>query len=61
MKETLYIYKYAPKLNNQIYQCGSSFLLSIFKACIVSIIWNRIRYFFIDVSKLRCKHLKRKM
>ena len=30
IKEALYIYKYTPKLNNQIYQCGSSLLLSIF-------------------------------
>ena len=40
-------------------------LLAIFKkACIVIIKSNSISYFFItvlDVDKLRCKHLKRKM
>ena len=33
----LYIYKYTPKLNNQIYHCCSSSLLNIFLSCIVLI------------------------
>ena len=41
-----------------------NFFLYLLKQCIVLIMSNSIRYFFItvlDVDKLRCKHLKRKM
>ena len=64
IKEALYIYKYSPKLSNQIYQCGSSFLLNM-KKNLVFLLNDFLLVIFsiivLDVTKLCCKYLKRKM
>ena len=57
INEAVYIKKYTPKLSNQIYHCGSSFVLNIFLRPVLYLL-NQILFvsFFInvlDVNKLR--------
>ena len=64
-KEDLYTKKTYTKIKQPNISLGFFiFVKDFFKACIVFIKSNYICYFFItvlDVNKLRCKHLKRKM
>ena len=61
----LYIYINTLKLNNQIYHCGSWFLLSFSLRHVLYLLSQILFVIFLitvfDVNTLRVKHLMRKM
>ena len=66
IKEALHMKKHKPKLNNQIYLCGSSFLLNILLNKLLLYLLKEIsfhifKHIVLGVTKLRRKHLKRNM